>query len=171
MSPAFDLRDLVAYTTWQRSLWQAYFEQRGPAALGVTTGPNGDGRFPTIGSLIRHIFSAELRYLERIAGLPLTDTARVPTDDAPALFEFGHMGRVRFVHLIDTLPPALWTVPIEFPLQNSMARSSPRKIVLHVLTHELRHWAQIATLLRLHGWVADRQDLLLSPVLGDPIHL
>ncbi len=81
MSPTLDLHDLLAYTTWQRERWQAWFEKQGPAALAVTTGPHGDRRFPTTGGLIRHIFSAELRYLERIAGRPLTDTASIATDD------------------------------------------------------------------------------------------
>lgn len=171
MSPAVDVRELVAYTTWQRARWQSWFEKHGRGALGVTTGPHGDGRFKTIGCVIRHIFSAELRYLERIAGLPLTDASSVPVDDPVALFEFGSTGRDRFVNLIETLPPMLWAVPVEFSLLNATARASPRKIVLHVLTHEIRHWAQVATLLRLQGWAAERQDLLLSPVFGDPIQL
>ena len=171
MNPALDLDDLVAYTKWQRALWQAWFEQKGPAALAVTTGAHGDGRFPTIGGLIRHIFLAELRYVERIAGLPLTDTTSVTTDDPAALFEFGAMSRARFVHFIDTFPAAQWAVPVDVPLLGSTVRASPRKVVLHVLTHEIRHWAQVATLLRLEGWIGDRQDLLFSPVLGDPIRL
>ena len=163
MSPALDLHDLLSYTTWQRGLWQAWFEKQGPAALAVTTGPHGDGRFPRIGGLIRHIFSAELRYAERITRVPLTDTASVSTDDATALFQFGAMSRARFVHLIGTLPAAQWDVPLDFPLLNSTVRASPRKIVLHVLTHEIRHWAQVATLLRLQGQTGDRQDLSSVP--------
>lgn len=164
-------RELVEYTTWQRALWQSWFERHGREALGATTGPHGDGRFPTVGSLIRHIFSAELRYLERIAGMPLTDASSVPADDPAALFEFGNQGRARFVQLLDTLPPAVWTTRLEFPLMNRTASASPHKIVLHVLTHEIRHWAQVATLLRLQGWSTERFDLLLSPVSGDPIQL
>jgi uncharacterized damage-inducible protein DinB len=164
-------RELVEYTTWQRTLWQSWFERHGRDALGVTTGPNADGRFPTVGSLIRHIFSAELRYLERIAGLPLTDASAISSDEPAALFEFGNRGRARFVLLLETLPPALWTTRLEFPLLNRTASASPCKIVLHVLTHEIRHWAQVATLLRLQGWSTERHDLLLSPVLGEPVQL
>ena len=171
MSPALAVEDLIGYTTWQRTLWHAWFTQKGPAPLAVTTGDHGDGRFPTIGGLIRHIFSAELRYAERIAGLPLTDTSVVPIDDPAALFLLGAAGRARFLGFIATLPDELWTFPFEFPLLNSTVRSTPRKVVLHVLTHEIRHWAQVATLLRLQGWTGDRHDLLFSPVLGDPIQL
>jgi uncharacterized damage-inducible protein DinB len=171
MSPSLALRDLLAYTTWQRSLWQQWFADRGPDPLAVTTGPHGDGRFPTIGSLIRHIFSAELRYLERLAGLPLTDVGGVPTDDPAALFRFGADARARFDDILDTWPAAEWDRARDISILSATARLTPRKIALHVLTHEIRHWAQVATLLRLQGWTAGRQDLLVSPVLGDPLPL
>lgn len=39
------------------------------------------------------------------------------------------------------------------------------KIVIHVLIHEIRHWPQIATLLRVNGIVADVRDFIFSPVV------
>ena len=171
MSLSLDVRDLVGYTTWQRAFWRTWFDRTGPAPLEVTTGDHGDGRFTTIGGLIRHIFSSELRYAERIAGVPLTDTTVVAIDDPTALFLLAAVGRANFMGVIETLSAEEWTEPFEFPLLNSTVRSTPRKVVLHVLTHEIRHWAQVATLLRLQGWVAERQDLLFSPVFGDPVQL
>jgi hypothetical protein len=32
--------------------------------------------------------------------------------------------------------------------------------------HEIRHWAQIATLMRLNGHPVEWHDFLMSPVLG-----
>jgi uncharacterized damage-inducible protein DinB len=171
MSLALDVQDLVGYSTWQRAVWQSWFAQKGPAPLAVTTGDHGDGRFPTIGGLIRHIFSSELRYAQRIAGVPVTDTTAVAIDDPAALFMLGAVGRASFIGVVKTLPAAQWTIPLEFHLFSSVVRATPRKVVLHVITHEIRHWAQVATLLRLQGWMGERQDLLFSPVLGDPIRL
>ena len=171
MSLALDIRDLLGYTTWQREVWRTWFAQKGPAPLAVTTGDHGDGRFTTVGGLIRHIFSSELRYAERIAGVPLTDTTVVAVDDPNALFLLASLGRASFMGIIETLPDAEWTQSFEFSLLNSTVRSTPRKVVLHVLTHEIRHWAQVATLLRLQGWVGERQDLLFSPVFGEPVQL
>jgi len=37
---------------------------------------------------------------------------------------------------------------------NSTIRVTPRKIVVHVLMDEIRHWPQVAALLRLNGIVA-----------------
>jgi uncharacterized damage-inducible protein DinB len=81
------------------------------------------------------------------------------------------LGRASFKGILETLPATEWTKPFEFPLLNSTVRSTPRKVVLHVLTHEIRHWAQVATLLRLQGWVGERQDLIFSPVFGEPVQL
>ena len=169
MSLSFELRDLVDYTSWQRGLWQSWFAQKGSMPLAVTTGPHGDGRFSTVGGLIRHIFSAEFRFSERIAGLPLTDTTAVPFDDAAALFRFGAESREGFLLLLHRLPAERWSEPFEFPLLDYTVQATPRKVALHVLTHEIRHWAQVATLLRVQGWIGDRQDLLFSPVLGGSI--
>lgn len=171
MNPALDVRDLVGYTSWQRAIWRTWFAQKGRDPLAVTTGDHGDGRYSTIGGLIRHIFSSELRYAQRIAGVPLTDTTVVAIDDPIALFLLGAVARASFLGVIEALPTAEWIEPFEFPLLNSNVRSTPRKVVVHVLTHEIRHWAQVATLLRLQGWMGEPQDLLFSPVLGDPIQM
>ena len=54
----------------------------------------------------------------------------------------------------------------EFDFFGTTLESTPRKIVVHVVMREIRHWAQIATLFRLHG-LSDRfHDFLFSPVLG-----
>jgi uncharacterized damage-inducible protein DinB len=50
-------------------------------------------------------------------------------------------------------------------LLNSTVRATPRKIVVHVLLHEIRHWPQIAALLRLNGIVAELRDFIFSPIL------
>jgi uncharacterized damage-inducible protein DinB len=47
-----------------------------------------------------------------------------------------------------------------------VARATPKKIVLHVLMHEIRHWAQIAAMLWLNGIVDQWHDLIVSPVMG-----
>jgi uncharacterized damage-inducible protein DinB len=167
MSVSVSLNDLLDYTEWDRELWHAVFTQHGNAALMITTGPHGNGRFHTVGELVRHIFSAERRYVDRLSGRDLTDTASIPADNVDALFQFGSESRSGLRDFIATLPPGDWDAPRELTLMKTTVRASPRKIVVHVLTHEIRHWAQIATLLRLHGVQGEFHDFLLSPVLGD----
>jgi uncharacterized damage-inducible protein DinB len=171
MSLTLGVRDLVRHTAWQRAVWRTWFDQKGPDPLAVTTDDHGDGRFSTIGGLIRHIFSSELRCAERIAGVSLTDTTVVAIDDPSALFLLGAVARASFLGVIEALPTAQWIEPFEFPLLNSSVRSTPRKVVVNVLTHETRHWAQVATLLRLEGFMGEPQGLLFSPVPGDPVQM
>jgi len=41
--------------------------------------------------------------------------------------------------------------------------------LIHVLLHEIRHWAQIATLLRMTGVTDGFHDILFSPALGGEV--
>ena len=165
MPLSFNAEDLLGYTDWQREQWRARLDGHGPAALAVSVGPHGDGRWDTVGTLIRHIFSAELRYVERIAGEQLTDPGTVPADAVAPLFDFGRTTRLRLRGMIGSLPAAAWDQPIELVFGQNRVPVTPRKIVLHVLTHEIRHWAQVGTLLRQVGMTGGFQDLLFSPVL------
>jgi uncharacterized damage-inducible protein DinB len=160
------LNDLLDYTEWQRAQWHAVLQQQGPEVLTVSAGPHGDGRFEAVGDLIRHIFSAEMRYVERLAGRALTDTSTLASDNLDGLFTFGRESRQELRRFVDTFPPEQWDVLQEFTLMNSRLQATPRKILIHVVMHEIRHWAQIATLLRLRGTTAEFQDFLFSPVLG-----
>lgn len=78
---------LLDYTDWERNKWRSWFGRHGADPLKIGVGPHGDGRFTTVGDLVRHIFSAEKRYVERLSGRPLTDPAALPAGDPDALFE------------------------------------------------------------------------------------
>ena len=160
--------DLLAYTDWEREKWLDFMRRHDAGILEISAGPHGDGRFEKIGELIRHIFSAEQRYVERLSGLPLTDTAGIPWNDAETLFQFGQRTRRDLRNFLETFPAADWDIPRKFTILGNSLSATPRKIVSHILVHEIRHWAQIGTLLRLHGLTDGFHDFLFSPVLGDP---
>ena len=79
-----NLNDLIDYTEWERQKWYVWLRQHGDQVLKISAGPYGDGRFETVGELVRHIFSAEKRYVERLSGRGLTDTASTPCDNIEA---------------------------------------------------------------------------------------
>jgi len=160
------LSDLIDYTDWERQKWHDRLRQQGEAVLKTSIGPHGDGRFGTVGDSVRHIFSAEKRYVERLLGRPLTDTGSVPADNLEALFQFGNESRKELKKFVEEFPSERWDVPFEFKLMNSALRVTPKKIIVHVLVHEMRHWAQIATLLRLNGMTGEFHDFLFSPAMG-----
>ena len=165
MLSGLSLNDLVEYTDWERGQWLAWMRQQGQQVLDIGAGPSGDGRFQKVGDLIRHIFSAEKRYVERLLDHPVTDTSSIPASDIEALFQFGQQSREELKQFIETFPGDKADVPFEMKLMNSSLTVTPNKIVTHVLMHEIRHWAQIATLLRLNGLKVDFHDFLFSPVM------
>lgn len=160
------LNDLLDYTAWERQKWHEWLRQHGDDILKVSAGPHGDGRFATVGDLMRHIFSAETRYVDRLSGKPLTDTASIPNDKIEALFQFGERSRKDLREFLETYPDEKWDISEEHKLGNHVLYLTPRKIVVHIVIHEIRHWAQIATLLRLNGFSAEFHDFLFSSVMA-----
>jgi uncharacterized damage-inducible protein DinB len=169
MPVQLSLNDLIDYTEWEQQKWHERLRQQGNEVLKTGVGPHGDGRFETVGELVRHIFSAEKRYVERLLGRQLSDTGSVPADNLEVLFQFGEESRRELKNFVEKFPTDKWDVPLEFKLMNSVLTLTPRKIIVHVLVHEIRHWAQIATLLRLNGVTGEFHDFLFSTAMGgDP---
>ena len=161
-----DLNLLLEYTDWERQKWHESLRQQGDQVLKISAGSHADGRFETVGDLVRHIFSAEKRYIERLSDQPITDTSSIPTDNIEALFQFSRQSRKAFREFVETLPAQEWDAPRDYMMANHPLRATPKKFIIHVLLHEIRHWAQIATLLRQNGLKGDFHDFLFSPVAG-----
>jgi uncharacterized damage-inducible protein DinB len=166
MLVSLSLSELMDYTAWERKKWHAQLGQHGPQALQASAGPHGDGRIETVGELVRHIFAAEKRYVERLYSRPLTDPASFRSDDIEALFQLGRQSRKELQELVETWPTTDWDVPRDFKLLNFAVKATPRKIVVQTLMHEIRHWAQVATLLRMNGMAGEFHDFIASPVMG-----
>jgi uncharacterized damage-inducible protein DinB len=168
MPIALHVRELLEYTEWQRERWRTWFRVH-PEMLHAGTGPHGDGRFTTIGDLVRHVFSAEQRYVDRLNGHPLTHPATMAIDDPDVLFAEGAAARRQLVELLDTFSTEHWSTPRAYTILTYRVTTPPKKIVVHVLIHEIRHWAQIATLCRLAGVAPEFHDFLASPVWGGDV--
>jgi uncharacterized damage-inducible protein DinB len=164
MTFAFTLDDLLEYSDWERTQWQHWLREQGPAALAVDLGPHNTGRIGTIGELVRHIFSAEKRYVERCLKAPLTDTTTIPADDLEALFAFGHESRRALRELLASFPETEWNAPREMSFGTHTRIVTCRKMILQAVTHELRHWAQIAAFLRQAGYKPGFHDVIASPL-------
>jgi uncharacterized damage-inducible protein DinB len=164
MSIANEIGYLLDYTEWDRAQWEPWFRAQGPDAFAVPMGENADGRIANIGELVRHIFSAEQRYVERIRELPISDTSGVTPNDVDALFAFGRASRERLRQLVADFPADRWDVPRELQFGPNTRVVTPKTMLVQSVTHEIRHWAQIATLLRLAGRKTGPHDFLVSGV-------
>ena len=162
-----DLSVLLDYTAWDREQWKASYSAWGTDALRLSMGPETPARrFATSGELVRHIFTAELTHLAFMAGEPLPDPSAIPTEDVGALFEYGESTRRTLSAFIEAQDETTWDVPYTVEAFGFRIESTPRKSITHVLLHEVRHWAQLATLHRQAGYDGPYHDFLASPVFG-----
>lgn len=151
------LDELIGYTDEERARWERWFAAHGDAPLALRL--PGESH-PSVGALVLHIFGPESQYLQFLRGDELTDYTTLPTDRADPLFDFGRAARERTRAFVAAARPEDWSRTVEpreeFPV-------SARKIVAHVLLHEIRHWAQLATAVRAHGLAPPGDhDLLFS---------
>jgi uncharacterized damage-inducible protein DinB len=155
---------LLDYTEWDRAQWESWFRANGGETLAVGLGANTSPRITNIGELVRHIFAAEQRFIERIQSLPLSDGSDVKADDVDALFIFGRSTRRSLRQLLHHLPGERLSEAIEMKIGDRTLSVMAKTMVVQAVTHEIRHWAHVAAFLRMAGYKPGLHDFLLSGV-------
>lgn len=141
--------ELLRYTQEERERWRRFFAAN-PQALESVVQPGG--RFETVGKLIDHVFLVERRHLQRLRGeTPATQTG-LTGNNAPPLFDYGASVRRELEQLVDEFDEDDANETRSFEVREQTWVMTPRKLLFHVLFHELRHWAQIALALRVAGF-------------------
>jgi len=163
MTAHITLDELLGWTAEERAKWQPWFKAN-PSALNVTVQPGG--RFPTVGSLIDHIFLVEHRHTARLQGTEPPTASGVSAGDVDALWVYADRGR----HAVQEFAPSLSGADLNTPravvLPSGTYSMSPRKLLLHMALHEVRHWAQIAAAVRAAGFAPPGDhDLFYSNVM------
>ena len=97
-----------------------------------------------------------------------TDTCRALNDDVLGLFGFGEHSRRDLRRFNVSFNESKWDTPERMSLGSSVFQVTPRKVVTHIVLHEIRHWAQIGTLLRTSGHKMELHDFGFSPAMIDP---
>lgn len=146
LSLAFD--ELHRYTLEEREKWRLFFE-RHPGVMELATQPGG--RFSTLGKLIDHIFLVERRHLQRLRGEPLSDRTGLTGNNAPPLFDYGASVRRELEQYVGDLDDDVADQMRLFEVREQQWPMSARKLLFHILVHEIRHWAQIALAVRQAG--------------------
>jgi hypothetical protein len=80
-------------------------------------------------SVMRHIFSAEKRYIDRLSNRPLTDTSSIPNNSIEALFQFGRQSRADLKAFVKSYPVQDWDIPLDFSLMNNSLNATPRNLL------------------------------------------
>jgi uncharacterized damage-inducible protein DinB len=163
VSANVDFQNLIAYTDHERAKWKAWLAAD-PSRLAIPF--QSGARFPTVGSLLSHVFWVEERHLARLEGTPVPDTTGVPVDDVNALYEFGDRVRGNLRRFVMTLDERRASETITFSLKDGASFTViRRKLAAHILLHEIRHFAQIAYAVRVAGHEPPGEhDYFFSPV-------
>lgn len=147
----------------ENAKWQSWFERQPAEVLEL---PLSIAGMKNVRELLLHILAVELRYAERLSGLPITQYDQVPTSTIAGLFGAGTQAHELYrAYLARATDEDLARV-IEFPTRSAgVLRASERKVFAHAMLHSMRHWAQLATALREAGHPTDwGHDFLFSSV-------
>jgi uncharacterized damage-inducible protein DinB len=142
------LEELLAYSDAERAKWRAWFVEE-PLRLALPFQPGG--RFLATGDLIDHIFLVERRHLARLEGSTPPDRTGLATTDPAGLFEYGALVRTDMRKYIADLDEGRAHESFTFTVQTGTFTMTRRKLLLHMLLHEIRHFAQIAYAARVAG--------------------
>ena len=149
MSHDLSCDELLRYTSDERDKWRRWLQSH-PDAMDVPLQPAG--RYPTVGKLIDHIFLAERRHLQRLTGDPVSESTGLTGNNAPPLFDYGASVRRELEQFAGLLDEDEANQPRTIVVREQTFTMSPRKLLFHVLIHEIRHFAQIALAVRLAGF-------------------
>jgi len=162
MSVTAGLPELLTYSDHERAKWRAWVETD-PSRLALPFQPGA--RFPTLGSVLDHVFLVERRHLSRLEGATPPDSTGVPAGDVKALFEYAELVRADFRRFVTTLDDAAAAQVFTFTLPTGSQTMTRRKLATHVVLHEVRHLAQVAHAARAAGVEPPGEhDLFFCPV-------
>jgi uncharacterized damage-inducible protein DinB len=164
MTAAISLEELLNWSEEASARWKAHFYAQ-PALLEL---PCGIDNASIVQELVRHIWVADLRWAQRIAGVPMVDRSATPKGPLEGLYGLHRQGVVLFRSLLDD-PAFDWDTPLQLDydwLPGHLRNAPRRKLAGHALLHSQRHWAQLATLLRMAGFPTGFEgDLIFSLAL------
>ncbi|HEY5055992.1 MAG TPA: DinB family protein [Acidobacteriaceae bacterium] len=150
--PALSAEEMMAWLEMTSVKWKALIEAN-PQILAMPCDVMG---VTTAAELLQHIVAVELRYAEQLSGQPPTEYAQIPFESAAAIYatheRAAAMVRALLASNVD------WDEEIEFMTRSmGKARAKRKSVLFHSILHAVRHYAQLATLVRQHGVKPDWQ--------------
>lgn len=161
---SFTLSEMLAANEAETERWLKWFQRQSSGTLDLPTDIAGTG---TVRHLLQHIFAVELRYAERLLDRETTSYESLNIFTLNDLFSIGERARRLFREFLAKATPDELSRVIEFQTRSAgTLRASKRKIFIHANVHGIRHWAQVAVVLRQAGHKTDwMHDFLVTPVI------
>ena len=105
----------------------------------------------TVAKVLQHIVAVELRYAQRLSDVPISSYEEVPFETADELWST-HKRAMDLLRALLADKNFDWEQSIEFQTRSAgVLRATRRMVLAHSMLHSIRHYAQLATLLRQHN--------------------
>lgn len=153
---------LLEFTSREQHHWHDWFVEH-PDAWTI---PFATGRMATIGGIVLHIFAVELRYVQRLRDEPVTEWDDFKEASIEQVFELGDFARGQLVDFLTSSEEGELDKILTFKtLTSGVVTASKYRIASNIFLHGIRHWGQIATVVRQNGFTDQwPHDLLLADV-------
>jgi uncharacterized damage-inducible protein DinB len=132
---------LLDYSDHDRRKWRAWLAAD-PRRLEIPV--QAGGRFPTIGALLDHIFLVERRHLCRLEGGTPPDATGIPPGDWQRLFDYADLVRADLRRYAADVDEEIGSQVLTWRFLEREYTMSRRRLMTHIVLHEIRHFAQIA---------------------------
>ena len=143
---ALTAEEMLAWNERTTFTWRTLTEQH-PEILALQCDIYG---VRTVGQLLQHIVAVETRYAQRLSGVTETPYDAIPYTTPAEIFAAHD---VAMQTLRDLVAKGNWESKLEFQtISMGRVRSSRKTLFFHALLHSIRHYAQLATLVRQHGY-------------------
>lgn len=159
-----EFRSLAAYVEHETDHWREWFSDAPSGVLDLPLGMHAEG---TVRTLVKHIFAVELRYAQRLVRQPVTGYEQLADDTVEHLWRIHRTAKsLRGRYLLTADAEELDRLLVSQTRKLGRIEARAHTVLVHSLLHGVRHWAQIAAVLRQHGYGGLwEHDWLLNPAV------
>ena len=158
--------DLLRYNESEATKWRGWLEAQPPDLLNVPFG-NAAKRMGNVREMIWHIFITEWVYACVLNGEPYDGWDQFKRDSVAELFAIGDGARAGLRKYLANASDAEMGSSLTLSAAGFTISGSARKFLTHTFVHSLRHWAQLATVLRQDGHETNwPHDFVLSDAIA-----
>ncbi|HVP65394.1 MAG TPA: DinB family protein [candidate division Zixibacteria bacterium] len=156
---AFTFEEMLAANEAETTRWYEWLKKQPPELLDVAA-PIASSE--TVRTILLHIWGVELRYSDGVADRTPTDITGMTNYSLDELYALHTRAMQNFREWLATATPEL----LGQILENKWFRASKRKCFLQAMEHGIRHFAQLAVVLRQAGHPTDwGHDIIFNPAI------
>jgi len=159
--PGLTGEELYAWVERTSSGWRELLAAH-PEALAIPCDIRATG---TVAELLKHIVAVELLFAEWLSATPATPFETISSASVKVIYAT-HDKAMSLLLNLNRHDEAWWQEPVDFATRSRGLIRGPRRIfAIHMLMHSIRHYAQLATIVRQHGitpnWQMDYLGMIL----------